>query len=209
MSPAAKRIRTTATPARARRPSVLDTRQPARLAQRNGAGSPMERLEVRKTYKLYIGGEFPRTESGRAYEVFDARGRLLANACRATRKDIRDAVRAARRAQQGWAARTAFNRSQILYRIAELMEGRRDQFISEVVAAQGVSRQRATREVDAAIDRWVWYAGWADKFGQITGSVNRSTGATSTSASPSPLVWLGFSRRRTPPCLGWSVASPR
>ena len=97
------------------------------LATANAAAP--ERISVRKTYKLYIGGEFPRTESGRSYEVFDARGRLLANACRGTRKDIRDAVRAARKAQPGWAKKTAYNRSQILYRIAELMEGRREQFI--------------------------------------------------------------------------------
>src|SRR5207247_7286026 len=97
---------------RARRPSVLERKASAPLAVRNGAGTPRERLEVRKTYKLYIGGEFPRTESGRSYEVFDAKGRLLANACRATRKDIRDAVRAARNVQPGWAGKTAFNRSQ-------------------------------------------------------------------------------------------------
>ena len=142
---------------------------------RNGAGH--DRLEVRKTYKLYIGGQFPRTESGRSYEVFDARGRLLANACRGTRKDIREAVRAARKAFPGWAAKTAYNRSQILYRIAELMEGRRDQFIGEVQSAQGVGRRRAVREVDAAIDRWVWYAGWADKFSQVVGSVNPVNGS--------------------------------
>jgi acyl-CoA reductase-like NAD-dependent aldehyde dehydrogenase len=178
MSPAPRpRKASTANPIPARRPSVLDRRQPAPLARRDGAGSPRERLEVRKTYKLYIGGEFPRTESGRAYEILDAKGRPLANACRATRKDIRDAVRAARKAQPGWAAKTAFNRGQILYRIAELMEGRRDQFIADVMAAEGVGRQRATRLVDAAIDRWVWYAGWADKFGQVSGSVNPVNGS--------------------------------
>jgi acyl-CoA reductase-like NAD-dependent aldehyde dehydrogenase len=166
----------TATRRRTTRATVLQPRA-ASLAIRNGAGSAPERLEVRKTYKLYIGGEFPRTESGRAYEVFDARGRLLANACRGTRKDIRDAVRAARKAQPSWAGRTAFNRSQILYRIAELMEGRREQFIAEVIAAEGVGRRRATRLVDAAIDRWVWYAGWADKFSQVVGAVNPVNGS--------------------------------
>jgi acyl-CoA reductase-like NAD-dependent aldehyde dehydrogenase len=150
-----------------------------------------ERISVRKTYKLYIGGEFPRTESGRSYEVFDARGRLLANACRGTRKDIRDAVRAARKAQPGWAKRTAYNRSQILYRIAELMEGRRDQFITEVGEAQGVSRRRATREVDAAIDRWVWYAGWADKFSQVIGSVNPVNGPYFNFSVPEPTGVVG------------------
>jgi acyl-CoA reductase-like NAD-dependent aldehyde dehydrogenase len=154
-------------PARAKQP----------LATTNGAGGAGERLSVRKTYKLYIGGAFPRTESGRAYEVFDARGRLLANACRGTRKDIRDAVRAARKSQPEWAARTAFNRGQILYRIAELMEGRRDQFIAEVMDAEGLARRRATRVVDAAIDRWVWYAGWADKYAQTLGTVNPVNGS--------------------------------
>ena len=152
-----------------RRASVPQARPAAPLATTNGKGRPGERLEVRKTYKLYIGGQFPRTESGRAYEVFDARGRLLANASRATRKDIRDAVRAARKAVPDWAGKTAFNRSQILYRIAELMEGRREQFIAEVMAAEGVGRRRSTRLVDAAIDRWVWYAGWADKYSQLIG----------------------------------------
>src|SRR6185312_5071963 len=112
----------TKTATRSRRASVLDQRTAQPLATTNGTGNAGERLSVRKTYKLYIGGAFPRTESGRAYEVFDARGRLLANACRGTRKDIRDAVRAARKVQPEWAARTAFNRGQILYRIAELME---------------------------------------------------------------------------------------
>ena len=109
--------------------------------------------------------------------MFDARGRLLANACRGTRKDIRDAVRAARKAQPEWAARTAFNRGQILYRIAELMEGRRDQFVAEVMDAEGIARRRATRVVDAAIDRWVWYAGWADKYAQTLGTVNPVNGS--------------------------------
>ncbi|MDP9270506.1 MAG: aldehyde dehydrogenase family protein [Chloroflexota bacterium] len=167
----------TATRRRTARATVLQPRATASLAVRNVAGSARERLAVRKTYKLYIGGEFPRTESGRAYEVFDTRGRLLANACRGTRKDIRDAVRAARKAQPGWAGRTAFNRSQILYRIAELMEGRREQFIAEVIAAEGVGRRRATRLADAAIDRWVWYAGWADKFSQVVGAVNPVNGS--------------------------------
>jgi acyl-CoA reductase-like NAD-dependent aldehyde dehydrogenase len=181
----------TATPARSRRASVLEQRDAATPALRNGAGTPGERLEVRKTYKLYIGGEFPRTESGRAYEVFDARGRLLANACRGTRKDIRDAVRAARKAQPGWAAKTAYNRSQILYRIAELMEGRRDQFIAEVMVAEGVGRQRAMRGVDTAVDRWVWYAGWADKYSQIIGSVNPVNGSYFNFSVPEPTGVVG------------------
>jgi acyl-CoA reductase-like NAD-dependent aldehyde dehydrogenase len=185
MSPAR---RPAATKARARRASVLESPTPAPLATTGSA----DRLGVRKTYKLYIGGEFPRTESGRAYEVYDARGALLANACRGTRKDIRDAVRAARIAFPGWAARTAFNRSQILYRIAELMEGRRDQFIAEVRSAEGVGRQRATRLVDAAIDRWVWYAGWADKYSQSLGTVNPVNGSYFNFSVPEPTGVVGL-----------------
>lgn len=190
MSPAQRRSRTTAT-ATSRRPSVLDPRAAAPLATREGSRAAGERLEVRKTYKLYIGGQFPRTESGRSYEVFDARGRLLANACRGTRKDIREAVRAARKAQPGWAAKTAFNRSQILYRIAELMEGRREQFIAEVMSAEGVGRRRATRLVDAAVDRWVWYAGWADKYSQVIGSVNPVNGSYFNFSVPEPTGVVG------------------
>jgi acyl-CoA reductase-like NAD-dependent aldehyde dehydrogenase len=181
----------TASRARAKRAAVLDapgTRVPATT---NGLAARGERIGVRKTYKLYIGGAFPRTESGRAYEVFGARGELLANACRGTRKDIREAVRAARKAQPGWAARTAYNRSQILYRIAELMEGRRDQFVAEVMAAEGVSRPRATRMVDAAIDRWVWYAGWADKFHQMIGTVNPVAGSYFNFSVPEPTGVVG------------------
>ena len=172
------------------RASVLADRPMQPLAT-SGNGAGTDRIEVRKTYKLYIGGAFPRTESGRSYEVFDARGRLLANASRGTRKDIREAVRAARKALPGWAAKTAYNRSQILYRIAELMEGRRDQFVAEVAAAQGVSRRRATREVDAAIDRWVWYAGWADKFSQVIGSVNPVNGPYFNFSVPEPTGVVG------------------
>jgi acyl-CoA reductase-like NAD-dependent aldehyde dehydrogenase len=165
-------------------------RVPATTARR--AAPPAERLDVRKTYKLYIGGQFPRTESGRAYEVFDARGRPLANACRATRKDIRDAVRAARTALPGWSAKTAFNRGQVLYRIAELMEGRREQFVAEVVAAEGASRARAARIVAGAIDRWVWYAGWADKYSQVIGTVNPVASSYFNFSVPEPTGVVGI-----------------
>ncbi len=131
-----------------------------------------DRIDVRKTYKLYIGGAFPRSESGRTYLVSSPKGDELANAARASRKDLRDAVRAARKAFEPWAGRTAMNRGQVLYRVAELMEGRRDQFTAEVVAAEGVSSRRAAALVDQAIDRWVWYAGWADKISQVLGSTN-------------------------------------
>jgi acyl-CoA reductase-like NAD-dependent aldehyde dehydrogenase len=173
------------------RASVLEQRAAQPLATRNGAKGRLERLEVRKTYKLYIGGAFPRTESGRAYEVLDARGEFLANASRGTRKDIRDAVRAARAVQPQWAAKTAYNRSQILYRIAELMEGRRDQFVAEVSAAEGARRARSVRLVDAAIDRWVWYAGWADKYPQMIGTVNPVAGSYFNFSVPEPTGVVG------------------
>jgi acyl-CoA reductase-like NAD-dependent aldehyde dehydrogenase len=134
------------------------------------------RLDVRKTYKLYVGGAFPRSESGRSYVVNDAKGKFLANASQASRKDARDAVVAARKAFGGWSARTAYNRGQVLYRIAEVMEGRHDQFSAEVAAAEGVSVAKARPLVDAAIDRWVWYAGWADKLAQVVGSSNPVAG---------------------------------
>ena len=186
----AKRPTTVAT--RRPRASALDagTRQPLAIA--NGSRGRADRLEVRKTYKLYIGGAFPRTESGRAYEIFGAKGEFLANASRGTRKDIRDAVRAARAAQPGWASRTAYNRSQVLYRIAELMEGRRDQFVAEVAVAEGAGRARATRLVDAAIDRWVWYAGWADKYAQVIGTVNPVAGSYFNFSVPEPTGVVGI-----------------
>jgi acyl-CoA reductase-like NAD-dependent aldehyde dehydrogenase len=183
--------RPAATKGRAKRASVLEERALQPPATTNGVGARGERIEVRKTYKLYIGGAFPRTESGRAYEVVGAKGQPLANASRGTRKDIRDAVRAARGAQPAWAAKTAYNRSQILYRIAELMEGRRDQFVAEVIAAEGVTRPRAVRLVDAAIDRWVWYAGWADKYPQVIGTVNPVAGRYFNFSVPEPTGVVG------------------
>ena len=130
------------------------------------------RVVVRKTYKLYIGGGFPRSESGRSYVVRAADGTPLANAVRGSRKDVRDAVRAARAAFPGWEAKTAMNRGQILYRVAELLEGRREQFEAEVAAAEGLADAAAGEQVDRAVDRWVWYAGWADKISQVLGTVN-------------------------------------
>jgi acyl-CoA reductase-like NAD-dependent aldehyde dehydrogenase len=154
------------------------TRRPAAgraaraLTPTGGTGAGPARIEVRKTYKLYIGGAFPRTESGRSYVVSAPDGSPLANASRASKKDLRDAVRAARKAFPGWAERTAMNRGQVLYRVAELMEGRRDQFVAEVATAEGLRSDRARAVVDRAIDRWVWYAGWADKIAQVLGSSN-------------------------------------
>ncbi|MBW9204819.1 aldehyde dehydrogenase family protein [Mumia sp. zg.B17] len=146
----------------------------------------MSRLDVRKTYKLYIGGSFPRSESGHTYEVLDTEGRFLANAAKASRKDGRDAVGAARKAFGGWSARTPYNRGQILYRVAEMIEGRHDQFTSDVVSAEGLSTQQASKVVDAAVDRWVWYAGWADKLAQVTGNANQVAGPYFNLSSPEP-----------------------
>ena len=131
----------------------------------------MERLEILKTYKIYIGGQFPRTESGRYYTPLDKKGKPLANMCLSSRKDLRNAVVAARKAFGGWSERAAFNRSQICYRIAEMLEGRRDQFIAELVK-QGSTPARAAKEVDLAVDRIVYYAGWCDKYTQVFSSVN-------------------------------------
>ncbi|MGA5630086.1 aldehyde dehydrogenase family protein [Streptomyces lydicamycinicus] len=144
------------------------------------------RLSVFKTYKLYVGGKFPRSESGRVYEVTDSKGTWLANAPLASRKDARDAVVAARKAFGGWSGATAYNRGQILYRIAEMLEGRRDQFTAEVAAAEGLSKAKATAQVDAAIDRWVWYAGWSDKVAQIAGGTNPVAGPYFNVSAPEP-----------------------
>lgn len=135
-----------------------------------------ERLEVKKTYKLYIGGAFPRSESGRTYEIHGKDGQFIANACLASRKDLKDAVVAARSAQNSWASATAYNRGQILYRIAEMMEGRQDQFAKEISEADGISLEDARKEVLTAIDRWVWYAGWSDKLSVLAGSTNPVSG---------------------------------
>jgi acyl-CoA reductase-like NAD-dependent aldehyde dehydrogenase len=151
-----------------------------------------DRLEVRKTYKLYIGGKFPRTESGRSYLVSDARGKPLANACRGSRKDVRDAVKAARKAFPAWSGLTAYNRGQILYRVAEMLEGRRKQFVDEVAVAEGSSRRAAGESVDRAIDRWVWYAGWADKIPQVLGSSNPIAGPYFNFSVPEPTGVVGM-----------------
>ncbi|MFB6601069.1 aldehyde dehydrogenase family protein [Streptomyces noursei] len=145
-----------------------------------------ERLAVFKTYKLYVGGKFPRSESGRVYEVTDAKGSWLANAPLASRKDARDAVVAARKAFGGWSGATAYNRGQILYRVAEMLEGRRDQFVAEVADAEGLSKAKAAAQVDAAVDRWVWYAGWSDKVAQIAGSSNPVAGPYFNLSAPEP-----------------------
>jgi acyl-CoA reductase-like NAD-dependent aldehyde dehydrogenase len=131
----------------------------------------MSRLEILKTYKIYIGGQFPRTESGRYYQIQDGKGKVIGNICMSSKKDVRNAVSAARKTFGGWAERSAFNRSQILYRIAEMLEGRRDQFINELMI-QGSSKANAEKEIDLTIDRTVYYAGWCDKYQQLLSSVN-------------------------------------
>jgi acyl-CoA reductase-like NAD-dependent aldehyde dehydrogenase len=144
------------------------------------------RLRVRKTYKLYIGGAFPRSESGRSYPIIGADGTLLAHAAQASRKDVRDAVVAARKAQPGWAKATPYNRGQVLYRVAEMLDGRREQFAAEVAAADD-----DPSTVDTAIDRWVWYAGWADKYAQVVGSSNPVAGPYFNFSLPEPTGVVG------------------
>jgi len=160
------------------------------------------RLDVNKTYKLYVGGAFPRSESGRTYEVADAKGRFLANAARGSRKDVRDAVTAARKAQPGWAAATAYNRGQVLYRVAEIMEGRREQFTADVAASEDLNSRRAGAVVDAAIDRWVWYAGWSDKFAQVAGAANPVAGPYFNLSVPEPTGVVGALAPQTSSLLG-------
>jgi acyl-CoA reductase-like NAD-dependent aldehyde dehydrogenase len=145
-----------------------------------------DRLAVRKTYKLYVNGAFPRSESGRSYEVTDAKGHFLANAAWASRKDARDAVVAARGAFGKWSAMTAYNRGQVLYRVAEVMEGRHVQFCEEVAAGEGLSSSKARAAVDAAIDRWVWYAGWTDKLAAVLGGANPVAGPYFDFSMPEP-----------------------
>jgi acyl-CoA reductase-like NAD-dependent aldehyde dehydrogenase len=146
----------------------------------------MTRLDVRKTHKLYIGGAFPRSESGRTFEAVDAKGGFLGNMALASRKDARDAVLAARKAFGGWSTRTPYNRGQVIYRLAEVMEGRRDQFIEQLRAAEGLGEKKAVTFVDAAIDRVVWYAGWADKYVQVLGNGNPVSGPFFNLSTPEP-----------------------
>jgi acyl-CoA reductase-like NAD-dependent aldehyde dehydrogenase len=167
------------------------------------------RIAVRKTYKLYIGGAFPRSESGRSYVVTDQKDRFLANAALASRKDARDAVTAARKAFGGWSAATAYNRGQVLYRVAELLEGRRVQFVSEVRAAEGLGARQGEAVVDTAIDRWVWYAGWADKLAQVRGSANPVAGPYFNFSLPEPTGVVAVIAPQASSLLGFvSVVAP-
>ncbi|WP_433056387.1 aldehyde dehydrogenase family protein [Dactylosporangium sp. CS-033363] len=163
------------------------------------------RLAVRKTYKLFIGGAFPRSESGRSYQVQSTSGDFLANAALGSRKDVRDAVKAARGAVAKWSGATAYNRGQILYRVAEMLEGRRSQFVEEVAAAEGSGPE----VVDAAIDRWVWYAGWADKIAQVHGGANPVAGPYFNLSAPEPTGVVGIVAPAASSLLGLvSVIAP-
>jgi acyl-CoA reductase-like NAD-dependent aldehyde dehydrogenase len=151
----------------------------------------MSRLAVPKTYKLFIGGKFPRSESGRVYEVNSVAGEFVANAAQGSRKDMRDAVVAARTAQPGWSAATAYNRGQVLYRIAEVLEGRKAQFVEEIMLVEGSSAKEAAAQVDTAIDTWIWYAGWADKYTQVAGQANPVSGPYFNLSVPEPTGVVG------------------
>jgi acyl-CoA reductase-like NAD-dependent aldehyde dehydrogenase len=162
---------------------------------------PVERIPVQKTYKLYIGGAFPRTESGRFYKVEDGRGKLLANMCQASRKDFRNAVVAARKAFSDWAGRSAYNRGQILYRVAEILETRRDQFVAEL-KSQGLPITAARGEVDQSIEQLVYYAGWADKYQQVFSTVNPVSSSHFNFSILEPTGVVGILAPATPSLLG-------
>ncbi len=162
---------------------------PKRSAVRRDAAAQRAldgRLAVRKTYKLFIGGAFPRSESGRVYPVLGDGGALLGHAAQASRKDARDAVTAARAAAGRWSGATAYNRGQVLYRVAEMLEGRAAQFTAEVAAAEHTTQREARSQVDAGIDRWVWYAGWPDKVAQVAGGANAVAGPYFNFSVPEP-----------------------
>ena len=162
----------------------------------------MSRIDVNKTYKLFIGGAFPRSESGRVYEVKGANKKFIANPSLASRKDLRDAVVAAKSAHSGWANATAFNRGQILYRIAEIMEGRSEQFIDEICELEGVTSKAAKIQIEEAIDTWVWYSGWCDKLSSVTGSLNQVSGPFYNFTSPEALGVVAIFAENKPSLLG-------
>jgi len=160
-----------------------------------------KRIEVLKTYKTYVGGNFPRSESGHTYPVKDSGDKLVANACRCTRKDVRDALLKARGAFNGWKSRSAYNRGQILYRIAEILEGRSDQFIKEL-ELQGLKKKTALQEVETSIDRLIYYAGWTDKLSQVFGSVNPVASSHFNFSMPEPTGVVGIVAPQQSPLLG-------
>ena len=162
----------------------------------------MSSLDVNKTYKLFIGGAFPRSESGRVYEIKGANKKFLANPALASRKDLRDAVVAAKSAQSGWANTTAFNRGQILYRIAEIMQGRSEQFVEEIRALEGITTKAAKLQVAEAIDTWVWYSGWCDKLSSVSGSQNQVSGPFYNFTTPEALGVIALFAEGKPSLLG-------
>ena len=162
----------------------------------------MSRLDINKTYKLFIAGAFPRSESGRVYEIKGANKKFIANPAMASRKDLRDSVVAAKAAQSSWANATAFNRGQILYRIAEIMQGRSEQFVDEICALEGVSNKAAKIQVAEAIDTWVWYSGWCDKLSSVTGSLNQVSGPFYNFTTPEPLGVVAIFAESKPSLLG-------
>jgi acyl-CoA reductase-like NAD-dependent aldehyde dehydrogenase len=161
------------------------------------------RIDVKKTYKLFIGGAFPRTESGRTYEVKNSKGVFIANPCMASRKDLKDAVVAARAAQSGWSQASAYNRGQILYRVAEMLEGRSEQFISEISEITGATKQKALVEVEQSIDLLVWYAGWTDKISALDGATNPVAGPYYNFTIPEALGVVGFIAPKKSALLGF------
>ena len=162
-----------------------------------------KRIDVKKTYKLFIGGAFPRTESGRTYEVKNSKGDFIANPCMASRKDLKDAVVAARAAQSGWSQATAYNRGQILYRMAEMLEGRTEQFVSEISGLTGVTVKKAHDEVEQSIDLLVWYAGWTDKISALDGATNPVAGPYYNFTIPEALGVVGFIAPKKSALLGF------
>jgi len=160
------------------------------------------RIDVKKTYKSYINGAFPRTESGRTYEVKSAKGVFIANPCLASRKDLRDAVVAARAAHSGWNKATAYNRGQILYRIAEMLEGRKAQFVEEIVVSTGTTKVKAEKEVIESVDRLVWYAGWTDKIASLAGSTNPVAGPYYNFTIPESMGVVAAIAPESPSLLG-------
>jgi acyl-CoA reductase-like NAD-dependent aldehyde dehydrogenase len=162
-----------------------------------------KRIDVKKTYKLFIGGAFPRTESGRTYEVKNSKGDFIANPCMASRKDLKDAVVAARAAQSGWSQATAYNRGQILYRMAEMLEGRTEQFVSEISELTGVTVKKAHDEVEQSIDLLVWYAGWTDKISALDGATNPVAGPYYNFTIPEALGVVGFIAPKKSALLGF------
>lgn len=160
------------------------------------------RLPILKTYKLFIGGAFPRTESGRAYAIKNASGTILARACRASRKDLRDSVVAARKAFSGWSRRAPANRGQILYRLAEMLEHRSSEMVDELCGSTGTASGPARREVQASVDRLILYAGWADKLSQVFGTVNPVSSSHFNFSVPEPMGVVGLLAPDNPPLLG-------